>query len=285
MTSSTVVVERFATPAAFLAAAGPTLQQTEIENALILGVASDLAEAASRGEPATDPYFACARERDRILICAFRSLPNKVGVTHAFDPSAIEVLAEDVRQACPMIHQIVGPEPTIGPFVRNVARLLGVSMRVHRKSRLHALRAVRPLENAPPGGLRPARESDLELLARWIEGFLSDVHEDGDPVSIASRRIRDGKLFVWEDGTPVSIAAASGKTPTGIRVNLVYTPPELRGRGYATSCVAALSRLLLDSGNEYCCLHTDLANPTANRIYRRIGYEPVCDATVYAFVT
>ena len=69
----------------------------------------------------------------------------------------------------------------------------------------------------------------------------------------------------------------------GITVNLVYTPPELRGRGYASACVAALSQQLLDAGWEFCTLYTDLANPTSNSIYQRIGYRPVCDSNEYHF--
>jgi uncharacterized protein len=136
----------------------------------------------------------------------------------------------------------------------------------------------------PAGRLRSALPSDLPIVSRWVEGFLYDVHEDGDPQDIAQRRIREGTFFLWEAVGPVSMAAASGKTPRGIRVNFVYTPPESRNRGYASACVAALSQLLLDGGNEYCCLYTDLANPTSNKIYRQIGYEPVCDVASYALV-
>jgi hypothetical protein len=61
---------------------------------------------------------------------------------------------------------------------------------------------------------------------------------------------------------------------------MVYTPKELRGRGYATSVVAAASRAILAEGRRFCCLITDLANPTSNGIYARIGYVPVSDACV-----
>ena len=63
----------------------------------------------------------------------------------------------------------------------------------------------------------------------------------------------------------------------------VYTPPELRGHGYASAVVAALSQRLLDAGHQYCALYTDLANPTSNSIYQKIGYTPVSDAVEYAF--
>ena len=41
--------------------------------------------------------------------------------------------------------------------------------------------------------------------------------------------------------------------------------------------MAGLSRLLLDGGRASCTLYTDLANPTSNSIYAKIGYRPVAD--------
>lgn len=82
---------------------------------------------------------------------------------------------------------------------------------------------------------------------------------------------------------PVSMAGTSGPTPNGIRVNLVYTPPEHRRQGYASSCVAALSQALLNQGRKYCFLLTDLANPTSNHIYQTIGYRSRGDVTEYCF--
>jgi predicted GNAT family acetyltransferase len=40
--------------------------------------------------------------------------------------------------------------------------------------------------------------------------------------------------------------------------------------------VFEVSKLLRDSG-ERACLFTDQANPTSNKIYEEIGYEPLVD--------
>jgi len=84
-------------------------------------------------------------------------------------------------------------------------------------------------------------------------------------------------------GETVSMAGASGQTPSGIRINWVYTPNHLRGRGYASAIVATLSQKLLEEGRQFCFLYTDLANPTSNSIYQRIGYVPVCDSAQHTF--
>jgi len=75
----------------------------------------------------------------------------------------------------------------------------------------------------------------------------------------------------------VSQTQTARATPNGISVNAVYTPPHLRGRGYASNCVAAVSQSMLDRGRTLVFLFTDLANPTSNKIYQRVGYEHVCD--------
>jgi uncharacterized protein len=64
----------------------------------------------------------------------------------------------------------------------------------------------------------------------------------------------------------------------------VYTPPEKRKHGYASDCVAALTQHLLDSGYKTASLYTDLDNPTSNKIYMEIGYEPVMDSMLLLFV-
>ena len=108
-----------------------------------------------------------------------------------------------------------------------------------------------------------------EDAAHWLERKLSSI---------------DSGLVLWADeGTPVSFAGYGGPTPNGIRVGPVYTPPELRRRGYASALTAALTRTLLDRGRKFCFLFTDLANPTSNSIYQRIGYRPVSDADQWVF--
>lgn len=79
------------------------------------------------------------------------------------------------------------------------------------------------------------------------------------------------------------MAGYAGPTPNGIRVGPVYTPPDSRGNGYATHLVADMSQWLLDGGRKFCFLYTDLANPTSNAIYERIGYRMVVESADVTF--
>ena len=78
------------------------------------------------------------------------------------------------------------------------------------------------------------------------------------------------------------MAYASPASGGVTRISGVWTPPELRGRGYATAVVAARSTARQDAG-EACMLFTDLANPTSNAIYQAIGYRRVGDNVNIAF--
>jgi hypothetical protein len=79
------------------------------------------------------------------------------------------------------------------------------------------------------------------------------------------------------------MVAATRETTSGCSINTVYTPPRFRRHGYATAAVAALSGRLLESGRRFCCLYTDVANPTSNSIYAKIGYKPIRDDVEIAF--
>lgn len=68
-----------------------------------------------------------------------------------------------------------------------------------------------------------------------------------------------------------------------VRISGVYTPPDRRGRGYASGCVAAASGYALGSVAHTCVLYTDLRNPTSNRIYAKLGYRPVADVTTWRY--
>jgi len=158
-------------------------------------------------------------------------------------------------------------------------RAPGMSQRIYKLTQVI-------LPRNSPGSLRPATENDAGRIVRWMVAFQQEAAPNSPRPSpdMTHARIAEGDVFLWDDGGPVSMAVKTRPTRHGISVSWVYTPPELRRRGYATACVAALSRQLLDAGFDYCTLFTDLSNPTSNAIYQQIGYRPVCDYQEIKFI-
>lgn len=274
-------VARFRSPEAFLEAAERDLALAEAENNLILGSAHDLARRARPDHPR--PYFSAALDGDRVLVSAFRTQPGRVGVTRCFRSDALRPLAEDVWKACPDVNAVIGPAETADAFSEAFGEVTGRARQCHSRQRIFELRALAPVTSPAAGALRLARPDEADTLTRWTDGFFAAINEAGDSRGLVLARMAESSLYVWDHDGAVSMAAAAGRTRRTVRVAHVYTPPEHRGRGYATACVAALTRKLLDEGSERCCLYTDVANPASNAIYQRLGYVPICDVTRYVF--
>jgi hypothetical protein len=54
-----------------------------------------------------------------------------------------------------------------------------------------------------------------------------------DPARTIREDVANHRLFVWDNGGAVSMATWAGRTDRSVRIGIAYTPPELRGRGYA----------------------------------------------------
>jgi len=182
--------------------------------------------------------------------------------------------------------------PEVDAFAAAWSRRHRLTSVVVFDQRIYALRRMRP-RRPTPGVERLADAADRELVLTWMKAFADEVLYGGGDVD-GSRLARsvdarlastDSGVALWEvDGTPVSLAGFGGPTPNGIRIGPVYTPPDLRGKGYGTAVTASVTQRMLDRGHRFCFLYTDLANPTSNEIYTSIGYERVCDSREIAFV-
>lgn len=144
-----------------------------------------------------------------------------------------------------------------------------------------AMRLEQPVDIImSPGVLRPLREEDLFFAPYWGWAFEEECHVGLQRLSQQTeqlqKRLGHDFHFIWEDGIPVSQAVHARSTEHGAVVSGVYTPPHYRSRGYASSAVSALSRLLLERGNRFCCLFADAENPVSCGIYRKIGYVEQC---------
>ena len=276
-------LRRFDAVGDFLDVAGSFLVEREAEHNLMLGVASSITEAPEAYSG--PPYLAVVTDRDRVVAAAVRTPPFRLVLSEVDDPRAIGLLAED--SLANELPGVLGPVEHVRAFVEARAALGGPPAALEMSERIYRLTEVQPLASIP-GRARPATLDDRDLVIAWLEAFRLEAFGEADPVSVvadADRWLarRGRSLHLWEDGDVVSLAGTGGRTPNGIRIGPVYTPPDARRRGYASALVAAISQEALDAGCRFCFLFTDLANPTANHIYQAIGYAPVRDVEAYAF--
>lgn len=267
----------------FLERAGAWLERSEAENNLLLGIAERVASRPERFS--TAPWFFTVEREGAIAGVAAMTPPWKLVIARAQD-GALGALAGWLREAGAPVPGVLGPTEDARRFAEAWAARTGVRPRPGLRERIYACERVIAPARPAPGRLRPARAAETPLLADWAHRFHEETGstDPGDPLEIVRGMLADARLFVWDDGgAPVSCAARAGPTRHGVRLAFVYTPGPLRRRGYATTCVAALTRRMFEEGRRLCFLYTDRANPTSNRIYAAIGYVPVCDCEEWIF--
>lgn len=272
---------------AFERAAQAFLLEREAENCVILGLCSQM-RAGTTSLPANSPYFGVVRSDDRIVGSALIS-GFLVLLSSPIDGAALSVLVTDIARVAPNVPGVVAEVSASSQFAELWTAHTGRAHRLNMSERIFRLERVippRPVE----GEMRIAAAGDRAILAKWLEEFsVEALGQTVDPATMDAFAVRwiarEGRaIHLWVvDGRTVSMVGVSGATPNGIRVAPVYTPPELRGHGYASALTAAVTQAQLDGGKRYCFLFTDLANPTSNHIYQAIGYRPVADAADHRF--
>jgi uncharacterized protein len=269
----------------FLDAASPLLLRDEARHNLMFGICATLAEA-----PDAYPDFRLCtlEEAGHVLGAALITPPFNLVVAKPQEASALEFLAGELNRWKLELPGVTGALPEADHFATAWEELTGVRGRPRMRHGIYSARSARRPAGVP-GAMRPARADDRELLVDWFVAFQSEAMPAGAPRLQAAESIDrrlagvGGGMMLWEDERPVSLAGFGGRTPHGVRIGPVYTPPDLRRHGYASALVADLTADLLDGGNDYCFLYTDLANPTSNRIYQNVGYEFVANSVEYAF--
>ena len=277
-------LQRFNNPQLFAEASENFLIQNEVENNLLFGIVETLVTQPERYT--TTPYLALVYGENEPVIATLRTPPHSLVLSKAKDTKALELVARDLRET--NLPGVSAAANEAEAFANVWQSLTGQSYSLTMPQRIYKLERVIPVQNVP-GKLHLAGSKERPLLIKWVQAFHAEALSSGPPQNpeLVIDTYLNGKsrdFYLWEvGGKPVSLAGFSGPTPTGIRVNAVFTPRSERRRGYASACVASLSQLLLDRGFAFCCLFTDLRNPTSNHIYQAIGYEAVCDVHAYRF--
>lgn len=257
----------------FLAAAGASLAARPVEHTVALTVTERLRRAGAYHYGGGDPVLGWWRGADGAVAGTLVRTPPHPALLNAVPAQAVGPLTEALG---------AGPDLEAVNADRDTAALLAALLpgyRTEREERLYRLDVLRPPSPAPEGRARVATCADRALLVEWVHGFADATGQARSSAEwLVDEGTQRGALTLWEDGgAPVALAGRSRMLAGTVRVTLVYTPPECRGRGYAAAVTAEASRAGREAGAREVLLFADLANPTSNGVYRRIGYVPVAD--------
>jgi len=235
-------------------------------------------------------FLATVSDETGIRLTAIMTRPYHLtlyATDNQYDDSTLACLVDGLLGTTFSVGTMMAENTLAQDFAQTYSAATGREHHIKVRQRLYALDHVNP-EIPSIGHLRLAQESDMAFLPYWSQAFDSEclgmMPSLSDNVEISQKNIATKKMYVLEDnGTPVSMARITREMRTVCAVVAVYTPPYFRGKGYASSCVAGVSRVILERGFERAVLYTDLSNPTSNSIYQKIGYQPIGDSMIIAF--
>ena len=271
--------------AAFARIALPYLAKREALNNLQLGVLDGV--ATGRYEDAV--LVAADDPNGDLAALLIRTPPHPLLLPAGCRDDARTFLLAWWLEHHPDLTGMVGPLPETGAAARWWEAHTGRRLELRLHEGVYRLRRVRPAPRAA-GRLRLAEPRDREHVSHWLGAFEEEAFGErrSDPEALWWSFQAGGtrRLHVWEDasGALVCIAGRAGRTPNGARIGPVYTPPALRGRGYAEALVAAAAQRELDEGARMCFLYTDLSNGTSNALYERVGFERIGEAGEFRVV-
>jgi len=281
-------------PARFLERADAWLASDPVVSTVVSTIAARMVQAAAEGvspPPAPYSWFAVVTDEAGVVVgVAMRTAPFAPYPPYvlAMPEGAAVALADALVDRGEEVGGVNGALPATRVFAERIAQRVGREVSVSMHTRLFELGTL--VDPAPVRGrLRPAYDDEAPLALEWFQQFHVDADEQAGHEGHAGRaegaslddvraRIRQGRLWVWVDDADLPLHLTGANPPAyGVaRIGPVYTPKEHRGRGYASAAVAEVSRLLREEGGRVT-LFTDQANPTSNRIYTALGYEPVVD--------
>jgi predicted GNAT family acetyltransferase len=270
----------------FLARAGAFLRSRPDLHTVPLTVTEALRTRGADAYGAEAPVFGRLERAGEVRAAFFRTPPRRLYLT-PLTPEEADTLAARLAGLGVLLPGVSADHDTATAFAAAWQRHTGTTPTLHERERLYRLGTLTSPQPAPEGRGRVAGEQDREQLMLWYREFVAAIggSASGDAGSWADTRIASGRVTLWEvpDGTPVSMAGMTPMVAGQIRVAPVYTPAHLRGRGYAGAVTAEVSQAALSAGAAEVLLFADLANPTSNGLYQRIGYRPIADFAVYDF--
>jgi predicted GNAT family acetyltransferase len=283
-----VDVERVADPETFLNRAGEFLLADEARHNLMFGIVHSIAHY-----PGIYPEWNLwvVDRAGHTVGVAVRTPPQNLVIARPAAEEVLDALADALAEHDAALPGVTAAQPEVDDFAHGWVARAGGSVRRRMVQGIYSLDAVNDVPTAV-GRARVAGPSDFDEMLQLIEEFQREIGVEWSRDDDRARRALEGRLddsaesglWVWEAaGRTVSLSGYHAATPTGARIGPVYTPPAERGHGYASNLVSEQSRWLLSTGRRFCFLYTDLANPTSNAIYRRIGYRQVCESAELMF--
>ncbi len=210
---------------------------------------------------------------------------NLVLFSEHHQPTAIKALVQDIIEQKIEIKGILADKEVCDIFIAEYQIIYPTEFVL--KTAMDIMRLDHLIKPKLQGKLVCSGIEETDFILDCLYNFNKEcLHEDIPYSELITRyqdRITNHKFYIYynEDNIKTSIVMLSRDLKDGKAVTAVYTYPEFRGKGYATSMMYYACEIIFQQGFQYATLFVDKSNPISNRVYEKIGFRVLTNTYDY----
>ena len=272
-------------PSVFLEIITQNFSKPDGENELMLGLTNTLVKDPDHY--GCKAFLSTVTLQNKFKLCAFMTPPWNIIIygNDPVDPIILTGFAEFLINNDISIPGVNSKINISKLFAEIYCRKKKCQYKEKMNMTFNILKSVKKISYSA-GDLITAEGKHKDLVLDWTYKFNEEA-KLGMPENAIERHvdfiINGGYAYLWFEEKICSMAFMERPSEKGVGIAYVYTPMDLRNRGYGTSCVASLCKKALERDYKYCCLFADKTNPISNRLYQKVGFTPLCDYVMYDF--
>jgi uncharacterized protein len=250
-----------------------------------------IAGLVDRGQPLHGTYAAGFRDGEIVAVAGH--FWNETLIMQAPE-QVVEVCAAAAKASRRRIGGLIGPQAQATAAQHGLG-LMGRPTMIGEREILYALpldRLTLPMTLLDGRMVcRNGRPDDVERLLDWRAAYSRETLGETETGPLRQRNRETIERYVarreqWvleAAGMPVATSTFNARLADTVQVGGVWTPPELRGRGYARAVVGGSLAAAHDMGVARAVLFTPERNLAAQRAYEGLGFRPIGDYMVTIF--
>jgi len=256
------------------------------ENELMIGLTSTLLKNPNHYQ--TKPFLSTIEDQGNIKLAAFLTPPWPIVLYSEDTPSiqSLNCIIEHLENSNIPLSGVNAKNDLSSLFSKQWSLKNNCSSNQKMKMALFVLNHLNPIEPCN-GYLIEAEEKHFDLIYDWALLFQKDINLNYENEFLIKKHveyiIKSGNAFLWVDGDPVSMVFRERTHNIGFSIGYVYTPDNFQRKGYATNNIYEVCKISLNEGYLYSSLLTDLENPISNHIYKKIGFNEICEYQIFDF--
>ena len=265
--------------------------QQHADSSLFLRSNLKIAGLVDRGQALQGTYAAALRQDEIVAVAGH--FWNENLILQAPE-RATELATAAIKASRRRVGGLIGPPEQVMATRRGLG-LMDRATHIAEREILYALPLAQLSLPAPllDGRVtcRNGRPEDCSLLTDWRALYGAEISGEIETAAIRQRNrdmveryIANGEQWVLEAaGTPVAASTFNARLADTVQIGGVWTPPDLRGRGYARAVVGGALLAAHATGTSRAVLFTPEDNHAAQRAYESLGFRPIGDYSITIF--